>query len=868
MNDINRQPDDTDAAVQELSRTEEIRRPERERRFSPFVIDLKPPSIETHPAPQPEKIKPAQTKRRLPYRWQMMLDERIYLKEMRHRSVSIRPRGWRDLPPKEALTLVHAVTLTIRNFFEGHPMAELTVLALLQTVVVLIYRLTLQPLLSLLPIPAKSPAAEMPPIAVAGPIVRPATKLKLPTLPVVRLPKPNLGSLLPTGLALPRLRLKPVWAIASLSLAVLLPLGIYRSFGSLSLIRTDAVAQGLQAMESLKLAQTAAQTSDFDGVQAAFRQAEEHFVQIKSRLGILSSILTAAGSVIPSSDVSTAGLMLVVGDQLSAGGRKLASGLDVLKSDVSPSEKLRGLEIQLSRAMPHLIRANEAVALMSPESLPVEYRDTLDQAKSELPRLVGGMDQLTHMAGFLALLVGSEQPRRYLLVFQNDSELRPTGGFIGSFALLDVSQGKVTNLEIPGGGSYDLQGSLTEKLIAPRPLRLINPHWQFQDANWSPDFPTSAQRLAWFYEKSGGPTVDGVIAINASVMERLLSVVGPVEMPKYEVTLSSDNFMTETQREVEIDYDREENRPKQIISDLAPIILERVMNAERDDYLPLAEAVSDSLTDREIQMWFSDPDMQNRSVDLGWSGEIRTSPGDYLQVIHSNIAGQKTDVVMTERIRHDAKVLADGSVLVTLTVSRTHNGLRGDDFTGVRNVDYLRVYVPLGSTLVEAEGFEAPDPKLFKLPDPDYVQDPVLARAQDEELLDRRSGTRTSTENGKTVFGNWVQTDPGQTSEFTLTYQLPPGTVELQGPQGNLISSLYASLTNGSESRRLNYSLLVQKQSGAVPAELVSTVDLPRGFSTVWSSPDHETDERGREVAEETLTHDLFFGVMGEMPIR
>jgi len=846
---------------------EETQRPERERRFSPFVINLKPPLIEVHPTPQPKKTKLIQTKRRLPNKWQMMLDERIYLKEMRHRSVSIRPRGWRDLPPKEALTLIHAVTITIRNFFEGHPMAELTVLALLQTVMVLIYRLTLQPLISLLPTPVKNPTIKISPVAVTKPI-KPTTKLKLPTLPVVHLPKPNLDKLLPAKLTTPRLRLAPVWALASLALAVLLPLGIYKSFGSLNLIKADTMDQGLQAMESLKLAQTAAQTSDFNGVQAAFRQAEEHFTQIKNRLGILSSVLTAAGSIVPSSNISTAGLMLVVGDQLTAGGKKLASGLDVLESNVSPSEKLRGLEIQLSRAMPHLMRANDAVALMSPESLPVEYRDTLGQAKSELPRIVGGMDQLTHMAGFLALLVGSEQPRRYLVVFQNDSELRPTGGFIGSFALLDVNQGKVTNLEIPGGGSYDLQGSLTEKLVSPRPLRLINPHWQFQDANWSPDFPTSAQRLAWFYEKSGGPTVDGVIAINANVMERLLAVVGPIEMPKYEVALSSENFMTETQREVELDYNREENQPKQIISDLAPIILDLVMNAERDDYLPLAEAVSNSLADREIQMWFNDPDMQNRSVELGWSGEIRTSPGDYLQLVHSNIAGQKTDSVMTEQIRHDAKVLADGSALVTLTVTRTHNGIKGETFTGVRNVDYLRVYVPLGSTLVEANGFESPDPKLFKLPDPDYVQDPTLARIQDKELLDRRSGTRTTTENGKTVFGNWVQTDPGQTSEISLTYQLPPGTVELQGPQGSLISSLYTKLTNSSESRRLNYSLLIQKQSGAVPAELISTVDLPRGYSTIWSSPDHETDERGREVASATLTHDLFFGVMGEMPIR
>ncbi|MFH2062796.1 MAG: DUF4012 domain-containing protein [bacterium] len=877
-----------DAALRDWLQPKPGQRPVQERHVSPFVLDLKPPTSEPEPEQKPVRTATPKPTRRLPHRWQMMLDERIHLKEMRHRSVSVRPRGWKDLPPKEAVSLANAVAITFRRFLSEHPMAELTAVALVQTMAVLAYRMTVRPVLSLLPerrtrteTPTTEPNRQTLSVDLlvedvdddavsdeATPDVVAHPKLRLPTMPVVRLPKPNLGRLLPSPIALPRLRLAPAWAVASIALAVLLPFGAYRSYQSISQVKSDAMSEGLLAMASLKQAQEAAQTSDLAGLQAAFGSASDHFARLKDRLGALSVILTAAGSVVPSSDLSTAGLMLVAGEQLSTGGQRLASGLKTLESDVTPSEKLRGLEIQFARAMPHLTRATEAIELMSADSLPIEYRGTLDRAKSELPRLVDGMDQITRVSGFLALMLGSEQPKRYLLVFQNDSELRATGGFIGSFALLDVDRGEITNLEIPGGGSYDLQGSLTERLIAPRPLRLINPHWQFQDANWSPDFPDSARRLAWFYEKSGGPTVDGVIAINARVMERLLEVVGPVEMPEYEVALTADNFMAETQREVEIDYDRETNRPKQIISDLAPIVLERVMGSGRDSYLPLAEAVNSSLSERDIQMWFGDPDLQNRAVQLGWSGEIRTSPGDYLQVVHTNIAGQKTDAVMSERIRHDAKVLADGSALVTLTVSRTHHGEKGAQFTGVRNVDYLRIYVPLGSTLVEASGFEAPDPKLFKLPDPEYLPDPELAQHESSETIDRRSGTRTSVEAGNTVFANWVQIDPGQTGEVTITYQLPPGTVERRGPNTSLISSLYTRLTSGSSNRSLNYSLLVQRQSGTVPAEVISSVDLPRGYAVVWSSPDHQTDERGREVATDTLSHDLFFGVTGEMPIR
>ncbi len=844
-----------DAVISPYARTEEaIRRRDR----SPHVIDLKP-AVPTVPD---DGAAAGRKSGKVPAKWRRVLDERIHLKEMGVRSVSVRPRGWRDLPPDQARDVAHAIVITVSRFFNEHPLAELTILAVLHTTVVLVWKIALLPFSPFLKGRAgeKRHVAKKAPAPAGLPIAPVAVKADIDDDAA-----PSAGRLL-MPLFFGRLapRIGKAWGFAALAMMIVLPLGAYGSYSSLMSVKDNVMDRAVEAVGHLQAAGVAAKASDFFGAKTAFAMAEESFFEVREELGPLSGVLAAAGSLLPSSSVSSAGLMLVAGEELSEAGKYITSGLTELDKDTTPADKLRTMNAYLELALPHLDRATDAITRLSPDAIPEQYRETLKMAKAELPRLTDGVHEAYDISGFLAAVIGSERPQRYLVVFQNNNELRPTGGFIGSFALIDVNHGEIVNMEMPGGGSYDLQGSLTERITSPWPLHLINPRWEFQDANWSPDFPTSAAKLAWFYEKSGGPTVDGVIAVNANVMERMLDVLGPVEMPEYDVTLSAENFITETQREVELDYDKDENKPKQILSDMAPILLERAAEAGRDEYLGIMTAMYDSFRLKDVQLWFTSPEMQNDAVKFGWAGNIKAAPGDYLQVVHTNIAGQKTDGVMREEVEHSTKVLADGSAIVTLTIRRTHTGEKGVAFSGVRNVDYLRVYVPLGSTLVEAHGFEAPDATLFELPEAGYAADPTIAEQEAKETLDRRSGTRSHVENGKTVFANWVQTDPGETSEITLVYQLPAGAVELREPDDGPLSSLYDNITAGSRGKRLAYTLLVQKQSGANPSSFTSSIDVPRGYHIIWEDPDYSTDELGRETTRIDLEADTFFGIAAE----
>lgn len=718
-----------------------------------------------------------------------------------------------------------------------------------------------------------APVVEAPVVVVTPKVVEaPAAPIRVvtemvvaPSAPVAKPAKREK----PARVSVPKVHFAPAWqrglaGFAGVAIMLILPLGVYGSINSAVDLKARVMEQAVNAVQLLKSAGAAAQDRDFASASRTFAQADQGFEQATRELGALANVLNAAPTILPGTAVGSASPLLNAAREIAKGGEYLSTGMAFVEgAGTDPATKIVSMQSYLAQALPHLERATAELDRVSPEALPGEYRDAISEAKIAVPKLTNAVRKANAVAGVLGEIMGQSEPKRYLVIFQNNAELRPTGGFMGSFAMMDVSKGKVVNMTIPGGGTYDMQGGMMQKISSPQPLHLINPLWQFHDANWYPDFPTSAKQIAWFYGKSGGTTTDGVIAINASLMEQLLNITGPIDMPEYGKVITADNFYDETQKSVEVEYDKEENKPKKFIGDLGPKVLEKLMNGGNDQLVMLAGIMDDALLRRDVQLWMNNADLQERITGLGWSGAMKTTDGDFVSVIHTNIAGQKTDRLMHDDLQHSVKVLPDGTGIVTMTFTRTHKGIKGAQFSGVRNVDFVRFYVPQGSMLVEARGFDQPDPKLFKLGDGSEGEDPAVAAAEKNSKIDRQSGTRINDEGGKTVFGNWMQTDPGKSSTVTLVYELPPGAVTVtKAPEGKL-AALYGDIV-GNRRDRLDYTLLVQKQSGTNPMTVTSSVDFPRGFSPSWQSPQRTEDDRGRWTMTATLDRDAFFASVAE----
>lgn len=627
-------------------------------------------------------------------------------------------------------------------------------------------------------------------------------------------------------------------------------------YENISSVKEKMLRNSRIALLSLKDGQNSIKNLDLRAAAKNFENAKINFKLAKfefSKLNIFTQIL-ATKLPKKGKNIQASLNLLDAGKSIAEAGENLSmtifSLLDDFKNSKNLSEntldKLSVLRGSLDLVIPKVAQAKEEISAIDTDELNIANKNAVNAAQRTLPDIEDKLQNLSTLTDIVLNVLGYDYWQRYLVLFENSNEMRATGGFLGSYALIDVNKGKIANMEIPAGGSYDLQGSMLALVESPKPLHIVNPIWEFQDSNWWPDFPTTAKKIDWFYQKSLGPSVHGIIALTSNFMEDMLSVIGPIPMEKYQRVLTSDNFIDETQKIVELEYDKAANKPKQFIADMAPEIIEKISMLGQDKLQELLNIVYQGLKEKQILLYSFDNNIQSIIEDFDWGGVQTTNArGDYLSVINTNIAGDKTDSVIREEISHSIEVSDAGTITDTITISRTHNGIKGELFTGAQNNDYIRIYVPKGSTFVSAEGFLGPDENLYEEAPENYKIDEDLRRIEGEHKINTVSGTEIYEENNKTVFANWILLKPGEAKTATIVYTLP---FTLSAP--NSLYNLTVQKQPGSIGTKYNFKFFASQ-----PREILETYPKDLDASTANES------ETVMQYSD-TLTVDKFYGIV------
>jgi len=604
-----------------------------------------------------------------------------------------------------------------------------------------------------------------------------------------------------------------IFSIICLFLTI--PLFLGALYQNINQVKGRVLGSSVIAMERLKEAGVSITNFNLEEAEKQFIAAGESFKKSEEELKRINKFLFFVLKFIPFK-----GKVISSGQHLLAAGRNMAEIGQIISEEIRPlssnnffqKNKIDFAQIifRLDESFTEIERlfqkTKKDLAEVDIKSLPEEYQDEVYQAKN----LIAGFDQsLIRLKESFAVAKGFLAPKGqkdYLFIFQNNNEIRATGGFIGSLALVNVNRGKVKILEVPSRGPYEINDDFQKDIIPPKPLWLINNKWQIQDANWFPDFPTSAEKINWFYEQARGFSLDGIVALTPQVVVNLLRVTGPITLDKYNLTVSSDNFIQETQRKVESDYNEELNRPKEVIADLIPVLLGKVFAIKDKRIFDLVSYLNKSLREKDILIYFKDKKLEEEVISLDWGGEMKNPPRDYLMVVNSNIGGGKTDGVIQQEIYHQAEILKDGSIIDTLKIKRSHQGDSNDEFTKIKNMDYMRIYVPEGSQLIEAKGFDKIDKNLIIYPDAEASEDEFLLRQEKDPIIHERSNTRITREFNKTAFANWQGLEVGETKEVFLKYRLP---FKIDSKKD--IYSLYIQKQPGSQNTKIQTELVVDK---------------------------------------------------------
>ncbi len=485
-------------------------------------------------------------------------------------------------------------------------------------------------------------------------------------------------------------------------------------------------------------------------------------------------------------------------------------------------------QTNLKPALQRISEAYDLVSQVSEKNLPAENRPTLRDAKE---KLFQAKLALANFSSIISLAKGFLLGNKNILVLlENNNELRPAGGFPGTYALLKIHNGSLRQITV--SSIYDLDGQLKEIIKPPFPVLNVNDRWFLRDANWFASWPASAKIISNFYEKEGGNTPDILLALTPDTIIDWLKILGPLYLPKYDVTLSADNFIEKTQVLTATNDSLPTNEPKQILADLLPLLLQKISAADGDTWQKIIQGLEDNLNSRQIVIYSNDSGLQNQLENFHWAGKLEATDRDFLSVVNTNLGGTKTDLSIEQTINLITTIDPDGSLINHLQITRTN---RLPDLPKAENIAFVRIYVPAESRLINNSGFDYKN--LDFAPDKKYKTLDEVEIWQKNLLKDVDTGTVIGKESGKTFFGNWLELAGGQSKTINLTYRLPFNLKDTD-----------------------RYSLLLQKQIGSLPANFSWTLNIA-GRKVEWKNFDahQDTDLLTSDIL---LDKDYFLGAV------
>lgn len=393
-------------------------------------------------------------------------------------------------------------------------------------------------------------------------------------------------------------------------------------------------------------------------------------------------------------------------------------------------------------------------------------------------------------------VLGFEKPQTYLVLFLNNTEIRPGGGFIGAYSVVRFNQGIPEILKVEGTEILDNLAPQDFESVPPVALqKFLNiKRWGFRDSNWSPDFTLSSIKSLDLFKKEKGLAADeisGVIGITPTLIEEIIKITGPITVGGQEY--NAENFTEKLEYEVEYgfaDQGLNFDERKKVLGELSHALLARLRTdlfKNMPSYLNLVQRM---FTQRHIMAYSLDAEMQRVLLARGWSGTMKpVDGGDYILWADANMAALKTDKVINRELTYTITPSGTEQYVGTVKMKYVNTGSFTKFTTRYRT--YARLFVPEGSQLISVSGSMKTD----KTVEPGIVESGV--------------------ENGRQWFGTFISIEPGKTGELVWRFVVSPTVTAM-------IKNNY-------------YNLSVQKQLGTISNAL--TLDFNFGKNIISADP-------------------------------
>lgn len=296
----------------------------------------------------------------------------------------------------------------------------------------------------------------------------------------------------------------------------------------------------------------------------------------------------------------------------------------------------------------------------------------------------------------------------YLILFQNNMELRPTGGFIGSYARVEFENGKINTIKVDD--IYNLDGNLKDHVEPPPEIKedLGQNNWFLRDSNFEPDFPTSARQAEFFYNKEAGERVHGVIAMDLTAAGELIDALGGLNLPDYNETVTQDNLFENAIKHSEIDFFPGSSAKRNYLTSLQTSLFNKIFFTSNQNWPEVIAAFSSALEEKHILIYISNPQVFSYIASQNWVGILPREPdetlgetNDLLALVEANLGANKSNYYLERDLKLNTVIGKDSEIFHNLEITYKNNS-PSSAFPAGTYKNRLRIYLPAGTKINRA----------------------------------------------------------------------------------------------------------------------------------------------------------------------
>lgn len=451
----------------------------------------------------------------------------------------------------------------------------------------------------------------------------------------------------------------------------------------------------------------------------------------------------------------------------------------ILKNDKSSGEQ-KEAELRIQQLKYEVRKLTDDLDATS-ENLNFKIK-RFENLKLKLLKTKEALAQAEKMLSHIDSLIGGNEEKKYLILFQNNMEIRPGGGFIGSIGIATFSNYTLKDFSVED--VYQADGQLKEHLDPPEAIRkyLNQPNWFLRDSNFAADFSTNFKQASIFLDKELGiKNFKGGAAITTTAINNIIKSFGEIYLPDYNENVNSDNFYIKAQTYSEKDFFPGSTSKKNFLSSVVSALTLKLGDAPFKD---LATALKKSLDEKQIVLYLKDDAIEKDINSFGWGGkvinptcasEITNCIPDSFFPIDANLGVNKANFFLSRHIDFESHVYESGEIKNTLNITFKNESDK-NSFPGGIYKNYFQIFFPAKISIQEVT-----------------INNTLTKKYEEKEVGEFK------------YFSHYIEVPPESSLKFTIKYTL-----------GNKI-----------QKGKNTYQLIVQKQIGALNNDLSLEFTFP-----------------------------------------